>query len=122
MADDWFGHRDPLTGRKRGNPNEWIDWDHILVSAFSTIEAHTDSHGLFGWELDDEAVYVDAVRKIDKFEESKHLATSGTNYKPTPGEYFVPELKTRRAGGHIQTFKEYMDSQRAKIVEEASES
>lgn len=121
MADDWFGHRDPLTGKKRGNPDEWIDWDHILVSAFSTIEAHTDSHGLFRWEIEDEAVYVDAVERIDKFEQSKDQITGSKGYKPSPGAYFTPEVKTRRSNGHIQTFGEYMQAEIAKLSPEVPE-
>lgn len=119
MSDDWFGHRDPRTGEKFGDRDEWISWDHHLVTAYQTIEAYTDRNGNLRWELEDEAVYVDAVPKIDKFEEAKDLITGAKNYKPTPGEYFVAEVKTRRSSGHIQTFPEYLEAQRKKTLEEA---
>ena len=119
MADDYFGHRNPFTGEPQGNPDEWIEWDHFLVTADETIEAHTDQHGLFRWETVDDAVIVNAVRKIDKFEEAKTLITSVKGYKPRAGEYFVPEVKSRRSSGEIQTFPEYLEAQyeKAGLVE-----
>ena len=108
MRDDWYGHRDWFTGEPEGDKDEWLDWDHALADAFQHIESFTDSHGLLIWEREDEAVVVEAVRQIDPFEAAKEITTSGKNYKPQPGEYFVPRLKSRRSGGGFQTYEEWV--------------
>lgn len=51
-----------------------------------------------------------AIKKIHPFKESMELVTKGTPkkpYQPTAGEYFVPEVRTLRTNGHIQTFTEW---------------
>lgn len=109
--DDWYGHRDPLTGEPLGDRDEWISWDHALADAFQTIEDFTDSaSGLPVWQIEDEAVEVDAVKKINKFRKSVEMATKGTEkkpYKPSPGEYFVPKIFSRRSDGSVQSFHEW---------------
>lgn len=114
MRDDWFGHRDPLTGEPLGDRDEWLDWDHALAYAFQTIEDYSDSAGLLQWQLDDEAVEVNAIRKINKFQAAVDVMTKsrgGKPYEPKPGEYFVADLFTRRADGHIQTYREWVEKQ-----------
>lgn len=118
MGDDWFGHRDPLTWEKTGDKDEWIDWDHILANVLQTIEDFSDQHGLLQWQLDDDAVVVDAVKKIHPFEAARDRKTGHKNYKSVPGEYYVPRLKSRREGGKMQTFREWVEAQ----AEEAAES
>lgn len=97
MGDDWFGHRNVWTFEPEGDKDEWTEWDYLLSRAFQTVEDWTDSHGLLKYEVDDPKgrVYVEAVRKIDKFEEAKEAVTGGKNYKPKPGEYFIPRVEKR---------------------------
>ena len=117
MGDDWFGHRDPLTGEPRGDKGEFLSWDWSLLNAFQTIEDYTDSKsGLPIWEMDDERVVVDAVRKVNKFQRSIDERTKGTEkkpYKPVPGEYFVPNMWSREkdeSGESVfQTFREWVE-------------
>lgn len=114
MHDDWFGHRDPLTGRPTGDREEWIEWDHLLADTFQTIEDYTDEYGLLAWKRDDEAVEIDAVRKIHKFKAAVDQATAGSAkkpYQPRPGEYFVPRLYSRRSDESTQTFREWIEAQ-----------
>lgn len=68
--------------------------------------------------MDDEAVEVDAVKKIHKFKAAVDRATSGSkgkDYRPAPGEMFVPDIWSRRSDGSIQTFSEW--ARKAKTVE-----
>src|SRR5690606_37689932 len=65
--DDHFGHRSPITRRVVTAGDEWIPWDYALAHAFQTVEDLTDDNGILVWEKEDEAVEIDAVRKIDKF-------------------------------------------------------
>ena len=98
-----------------GSAAEWTDWDHALVTAIQVIEDYSDEYGLLAWELADEAVEVDAVRKVHKFKASVDARTTGTPtkpYKPVPGEYFVPEVWTRRkdedGNERFQTYEEWL--------------
>lgn len=116
MGDDWFGHRDPLSWEPQGNAEEFLSWDWSLLNAFQTIEDYSDKHGLPTWELDDERVVVDAVRKIDKFQRAIDERTKGTEkkpYKPVPGEYFVPDVWSREkdedGNSKFQTFREWVE-------------
>jgi hypothetical protein len=119
MNDPWYGHRDLTTGMPYGDRDGWLEWDYALVSAYQTIEDFTDNNGLLKWEMDDDAVFVDAKRQIDKFEEAKQQTTGGTKYKARDGEYFIPDVKTRRSDGHFQTFTEWVEaSQSGKMEEE----
>ena len=96
--------------------DEFTSWDYALMDAFQTIEDFTDQKsGIPIWELDDEAVYVDAVRKFNKFQQAIDNATKGSDkkpYQPAPGEYFVPDLSTRRkdADGNpiFQSYSEWV--------------
>lgn len=114
MQDDWFGHRNPLTNRPQGDKDAWIDWDHALVSAFQTAEVFTDQDGIYRWDMDNDYVVVDAVRKINKFHEARDLITSGKRYNPRPGEYFVPDVKTRHSSGELPTYLDWVEEQREK--------
>lgn len=109
MRDPYFGHRDWFTGEKTGDQNEWIDWDFALVSALQVIEDHTNKHGLLSWEVDNERMVVDAVKKIDPFQAAVDRKTKGSKkkgYTPDPGEYFVPDLILR--GGEWPTYTSYI--------------
>ena len=116
MGDDWYGHRDPMTGLPFGDKDEWIDWDHALLFAFQTIEDFTDKgSGLLAWETDDEYVEVNAIKKINKFQEAVDLKTKGSAkkpYKPEPGEYFIPDMFSRRKDENgeevFQTYSEWV--------------
>lgn len=110
FRDDAAGHRSPISGRVVGDPQGWTEWDYALVYAVQVIEDFTDQFGLLSWEVEDEAVEVDAVKKIHKFAAARDRATSGTQkkpYKPEPGEMFYPRLWSRRSDGYIQTFSEW---------------
>lgn len=117
MGDDWFGHRNPLTFRPEGDREEFTRWDWALLNAFQTLEDYTDQKsGLPQWEIDGEGVEVDALKKINKFEASVALATKGSEkhpYKPRPGEYFVPEMWSRKKdedGNEVfPTFREWVE-------------
>jgi hypothetical protein len=117
LRDDWYGHRDPFTGEPRGDKDEWLDWDYALIDAAQTIEDYSDQYGLLQWELDDEDSVVDAVKKIHPFEEARDLATRGENYKPAPGEYFLPEVY-RYGGGELQSYTDWLEQQARKGAEE----
>lgn len=121
MGDDWFGHRNFLTMKPQGDRDEWIEWDYILVRLLQTIEDWTNEHGLLVYEIDDpmERTFVDAVKKIDKFEAAKHHRTSGKKYKPTPGEYFIPEIKKRSK--EWPTMREYVEHQLREQAEKKKE-
>lgn len=122
MGDDWFGHRDPLTGRPMGDRTEYTRWDWALANAVQTIEDFTDEKsGLPQWELDDERVVVDAVRKVNKFQRAIDERTKGTPKKPykgVPGEYFIPEVHSRETdeeGNEVfPTFREWINKNVAK--------
>ena len=120
MRDEFYGHRDTFTFLPDGDREEYLDWDFALFDALQTIEDNSDQYGLLAWELEDEAVEVDALRKFHKFETSRDLATKGTAnkpYQPQAGEYFVPRMETRRSDGHFQTYEEWVE----KMIEEADE-
>lgn len=94
-----------------GDPDRWTDWDYALGYATQIVDDFTDQYGLLAWEVDDEAVEIDAVKKRHKFKAAVDRATAGTSkkpYKPEPGEYFTPEVWSRRADGSIQTFSEWV--------------
>lgn len=112
MRDDWYGHRDPFTGNPVGDREEWLEWDFLLLDTLQIIEDSTDEYGLLAWEVADEAVEVDARKRIHKFRAAIDRATSGSAnkpYKPQPGEYFVPQLFSRRSDDSIQTRREWIE-------------
>lgn len=111
MRDDWFGHRNPLTGEPYGDKDQKTSWDYALMAAFQTIEDYTDEYGLAVWEREDEYAVVDAVRKIHPFVRSRDVRTGAKNYKAAPGEYYIPDIKSRRAGGELQTYSEWINSE-----------
>lgn len=116
MGDDWFGHRNPLTGEPVGDREEFLRWDWSLLNAFQTIEDYTDDVGLLAWERDDEASSVSADRKIHKYHAAKDNKTKGTEkkpYKPYPGEYYVPRITSHRKDENgddkFQTYREWVE-------------
>jgi len=115
MGDEFFGRRNPFTGEPMGDRDEWSSWDFSLLYAFQTIEDFTDPEsGIPQWQLDDDLVEVNAVKKFNKFKAAVDIATKGRKdkpYEPAPGEYFVPDVFTRRSDGHIQTYREWVESQ-----------
>lgn len=116
MGDDWFGHRDPLTYAKAGNSEEYTAWDWAILNAFQTIEDLTDDKsGLLVWEMEDDSAYVTADRKTNKFEAARDKKTQAKNYKPIPGEYYVPGLKSHRVdddGNYVfQTMRQWMEKE-----------
>lgn len=108
--DEWFGHRDPFyPSIKRGDREEFIDWDYALLGAVSTIEDMTDDYGLVPWELDDDRITVEASQRIHKFVSARDRTTSKKNRTASPGEYFVPDVVFRGADDeHPQTFSEWI--------------
>lgn len=121
MRDEWYGHRDVFSFLPDGDRTEYLDIDFALFDALQTIEDNTDQYGLLSWELDDDLVEVAAVKKHHKFAEARDLATKGgkDGYKPDPGEYFVPDVFTRRSDGHIQTWTEWQEALTQKALEGA---
>ncbi len=113
--DDWFGHRDPLSGNPQGDKDEWTGWDFALVDAYQTIEDYTDQYGILRWVQDDEQVEILAQRKVHKFDAARIKKTSGKNYKVTAGEYFVPSILSHRKDDNgrpvYQTFREWVKTQ-----------
>lgn len=111
LADEWAGWRDPFTGEPNNdNASEWTEWDFLLVQAYQTIEAYTDSNGIRKWQKDDPEERISALRKIDPYQAEIDRITRKKNYKPDPGEFFVPDLKTGREDGKFWTYTEWMDS------------
>lgn len=112
MSDPHFGHRDLETGAPIGDSKEWTEWDYALITAYQTVEDWTDQHGNLVWEVNDphERVIVTAKKKIDKFDAQKTIRTSGKNYKPTPGEYFVSDLSLK-PGAEWPTMEEYVKAE-----------
>lgn len=110
FQDQYFGYRDPFNGNPLQEP-EWSTWDYVLISALQLIEDYSTEYGLPIWEVDENADNVDvvAVKRIDKFEASKERITSRKNYKPTPGERFVP--KAILNWGEWPTFEDWVEYQ-----------
>lgn len=117
MTDDWFGHRNPFTGEEIGDKDEWTEWDYALISAFQVIEDYSDQYGILKWVHDTPWVDFDAKREIHKFDAARDEKTSAKNYKPQPGEQFIPDMYTKSSSkrdedGSIQTwtFREWIES------------
>lgn len=119
MRDPYFGHRDWFTGEPLGDKDEKTKWDYALISALQVIEDHTNQHGVLIWEIENERMDVDAVKRTDKFQAAVDRKTKGSKkkaYSPDPGEYFVPELRLR--GGEWPTYSDYIEDQIKKKDEE----
>lgn len=117
MRDEFFGHRHPLTGSPIGDKEEWIAWDFALVNAFHTAEAFTDQNGINQWTKEDPNAAIGAMKKIDEFQGSVESITSGSKYKKTPGEYFVPDIKEISRGEGLWTFADWREAERKKALE-----
>lgn len=118
MRDDWHGHRRVSTGLPIGDREEWTEWDHVLLDVFQTIEDYTDEYGLLKWQIDDQAVVVDAKKKIHPFKQAVDQQTSGSAnkpYKSEPGEYFVPDMWSKRKDNEgnevFQGYREWLTQQ-----------
>lgn len=113
MHDDWYGHRDPFTGDPKGDKDEWLEWDFLLLETIQMIEDHTDDTGLLVWETDDPAAVVDAIPKINKFDRAREVKESAKNFKRRPGTRYVPKLWSRRKDesgeNRFQTFREWIE-------------
>lgn len=113
MHDDWYGHRDPFTGDPKGDKDEWLEWDFLLLETLQMIEDHTDDTGLLVWETDDPAAVVDAIPKINKFDRAREVKESAKNFKRRPGTRYVPKLWSRRKDDEgedrFQTFREWVE-------------
>lgn len=109
MRDPYFGHRDPETGEEMSDREAWTSWDFALVSAYQIIQDHTDQDGILVWDNDADNIEVLAERKISKFDASRDAKTSGKNYKPRPGERFVPKVK--KTYGEYPTYSEWVQKQ-----------
>lgn len=116
MGDDWHGHRHPLTGEPLGDRDEYTRWDYALMNAFQTIEDYTDDVGLLAWERDDEAANISADRKTHPFHAARDAKTRGKKgkpYEPSPGEYFVPKITSRRKDENgddlFQSYREWVE-------------
>lgn len=118
MRDDWYGHRDPFTWEEFGDKDEWLDWDYALIDAVQTIEDFTDDSGILVWEREDPNAVVNAVKKIDRFKEAVEDRTRGQNYKPSPGEYFVPDIQPFDEDGELQTYSQWIEREIAGEAEE----
>lgn len=81
--------------------------------AVQTIEDFTDSDGNLMWEVEEDQVRVDALKKINKFKAVVKRKTSGSNYKETPGEYFVPVLRPPLGKERHQTIAEWREKTQA---------
>lgn len=121
LRDDWYGHRDPFSGKPTGDKDEWLDWDYALVDAVQTIEDYSDQYGLLQWELDGDGVVVDAVKKHHPFEAARDAKTKGTAkkpYVPDPGEYWVPRMSKQFSDEpDFQTYGEWIE-RKAREAEE----
>lgn len=98
-----------------GDRDEWTDWDYALIDVFQTIEDYTDEYGILAWQRDDEAVVIDAKKKIHPFKQAVDQVTAGSEkrpYKAEPGEYFVPDIYSQRKDENgkevIQTYSEWI--------------
>lgn len=114
MRDDWFGHRDPFTSEPSGERDEFTHWDFLLMEALQIVEDITDETGMLVMDQDDEAVVVTAVRKKNKFKAAIDNKTKGSPnkpYVPQPGEYFIPDITTRRSGGDRMSYTEWVKAQ-----------
>lgn len=118
MRDDWYGHRDPFTWEELGDKDEWLDWDYALIDAVQTIEDFTDDSGILVWEREDPNAVVNAVKKIDRFKEAVEDRTRGEKYKPSPGEYFVPDIQPFNEGDELQTYSQWIEREIADETEE----
>lgn len=115
MRDEWFGHRDPTTRAKIGDRDEWTSWDFALATAYQTAETYTDKNGLKQWEKEDPAIDVAAIRKIDPFQEAVQRKTGGAKYKAAPGEYFIPDIGSRRSDKTVWTYLDWVTHETRKI-------
>lgn len=119
MEDPHFGNRDFFTGAPIRSASDWTEWDFALANAMQLKEDLTNRHGLLEHEVEDPRMFVNAVKKIDKFQAAVDRKTKGTKkkgYEPEPGEYFVPDMQLRY--GEWPSIKEYFQ----RLAEEAEGS
>lgn len=115
MRDDWFGHREPLTGKPTGDRNEWVAWDFRLMQVFQLIEDFTDTHGFLAWEVDDPKgrVIVETTREVDRVQQAIDISEKKKENKDflakVEGSYLAPRLTKRNKNtdwpGHEEFFE-----------------
>lgn len=93
FRDPQFGHRNSFTGEPDGAAADWTAWDYAIATAMQAIEDGTTEEGLLIWELNDDSVWVDPIKKWNKARQAIESITNSDSYKSSPGEYFVPELR-----------------------------
>ena len=118
FRDEWFDHRDPFTWEPIGDKDEWTEWDFLLMVSYQTIEAYTDDNGVPRWKEEDDNVEVQAKRVIKKFKAEMDIISNTKDYKPTPGETFVPDFILRNGADRAQTYSEWV----AKKIAEQSDT
>lgn len=121
MRDEWFHHRDIVTGEELGDRTELTDWDFAIIHAFETIEAYTNQNGIFKWHLEDPQEKIGAVLKIDPFQQDVDSITNNPKYKRPNGAYYVPDVRSMRGDESMWTYAEWMESQRAEMAANAED-
>jgi len=86
------------------------------MQAFQIVEAYTDADGLPEWTRDDPTVRIEAKKKINQFHSSKDSRTSGTNYKPEPGEYYVPDVQMKPGNVKPRTYQQWRENKRKEFL------
>lgn len=109
MRDPHFGHRNVLTGEPEGSSSEKTDWDYALIAAYQVIQDNTGSDGVLSWENDSDNIEVQAIKKTNKFEQSRENYTGKKNYKKSRGEVFVPRVK--KLAGEWPTWSDWVQAQ-----------
>lgn len=115
MRDEWFGHRDFLTGKEEGDRTEWTLWDFRLIQVFQLIEDFTDKNGFLAWEVDDpkNRVIVATTREVDRVQQALDIAEKKSDNKSylerVQGSFMSPILKRMNPKddwpGHKDYFK-----------------
>lgn len=94
LRDPYAGHRNFLTGEPDGLVDEWTAWDFALATAISYIKEGTTEEGHLIWEIDDDRVFVEAIREVNKARAAIDKITNVEGYKAEPGEYWRTRLTT----------------------------
>lgn len=111
-ADEYYGHRHSITGKPRGDREEWLPIDFLLARAYDEIKSFTRRSGVFEWVHDDPEVEIEAERDIDRFNAYVENVTKGTDknpYKPVPGESWVPKIVSQREDKSVWSYTDWLD-------------
>lgn len=115
MRDEWFGHRDPLTGKEQGDREEWVTWDFRLIQVFQLIEDFTDQHGFLAWEIDDpkNRTLVETTFEVDRAQQALNIAEKKKSNRDkldkVEGSYLAPKLKRMNPGSEWPSHEEYFE-------------